>query len=381
MYLKSIFLLTEAFYDKTLTPQERMYRAWFCKTFLVTWDRKKKSVDTFITTETFSDTICCCDGLFLYMMLLHKNFPDQLLVPHFHTSDVCEMAFAFIRIGRFFGRRTNVDSVGVCQGLEAKNRSVELATKMEDLNASCAHTRGRSILRPALPLQSEQKLTGGTKPSKLFRGSEIDQQAIRKAMKDGTKDCLNECKKFNLDVFIDEDPDDPVVQSKSDPRQVTFGETVQVQYFEPEAEDFSDDEDLSHDNFVNLESEEEADFLETSMGSMSRKRAERVFLNGGGLKIGAKSRSSRFKNKLSRFDANSFKEYTAKKICCRDALLKGKHVRLARFKKPNLAVEGVVAFMSKKSVPFSVCCSTHDNGNANVWLWVAAEKIYVRCIL
>ena len=43
MYLKSIFLLTEAFYDKTLTPQERMYRAWFCKTFLVTWDRNKKS--------------------------------------------------------------------------------------------------------------------------------------------------------------------------------------------------------------------------------------------------------------------------------------------------------------------------------------------------
>ena len=44
------------------------------------------------------------------------------------------MAFAFIRIGRFFGRTTNVDSVGVCQGLEVKNRGVELATKMKYLN-------------------------------------------------------------------------------------------------------------------------------------------------------------------------------------------------------------------------------------------------------
>ena len=63
-----------------------------------------------------------------------------------------------------------MDSVGVCQGLEAKNRSVELTTKMEDVNASCAHTRGRSILGPALPLQSEQKLTCETKPS-TFQGS------------------------------------------------------------------------------------------------------------------------------------------------------------------------------------------------------------------
>ena len=72
---------------------------------------------------------------------------------------------------------------------------------------------------------------------------------------------LNECKKFNLDFFIDKNPDDPDIRSKSDPRQVKFGETVEVQYFEPEAEDFSDDEDLSHENFVNLESEEEPDFL------------------------------------------------------------------------------------------------------------------------
>ena len=108
-------------------------------------------------------------------------------------------------------------------------------------------------------------------------------------------------------------------------------------------------------------------FWKPAWGAYSRKRAECVSLNGGGLKIGAKSRSSRFKYKLSRFDANSFKEFTAKKICCRDALRKGKHVRLARFKKPN---QGVVAFMSKKSVPFSVCCSTHGIGNANVWLWV-----------
>ena len=101
---------------------------------------------------------------------------------------------------------------------------MELATKMEDINNSCVHTQGRSKLRPALPLQSEQKLTGGTKLSKLYRGSEIDQQAIRKAMKDGTNDCLNYCKKFNLDVFINETP---------------FGETVEVQYIKPKAEDFS----------------------------------------------------------------------------------------------------------------------------------------------
>ena len=33
-------------------------------------------------------------------------------------------------------------------------------------------------------------------------------------------------------------------------------------------------------------------------------------------------------------------------------------------KKSNLAVKGI---MSKKSVPVSVCFSTHNSGNGNVW--------------
>ena len=36
----------------------------------------------------------------------------------------------------------------------------------------------------------------------------------------------------------------------------------------------------------------------------------------GGLEIAAKSWTSRFKNKISRFDVNSFKEFIGQKKCC-----------------------------------------------------------------
>ena len=60
---------------------------------------------------------------------------------------------------------------------------------------------------------------------------------------------------------------------------------------------YSDEEDLSHDYFADVESDKQPDFINTSLGSMSRKRVEQIFLNGGGLKIAVKSRTYRFKEK------------------------------------------------------------------------------------
>lgn len=194
----AIFYLTEAFYNKSLTPTERMYRAWFCKTFLVTWYDNKTSSDLFITDETYKDVVCCCDGLLMYMLMLRSHFPDHLLVPHFFTSDACEMAFAFVRIGRFFGRRTNVDALGLGQALEARNKNSELSIKMMN-DAAVAHTRRRSVLKPAVPLPNEIHLGGQKAEPKLTKGSSIDEQKLRNAMKDGTRDCLEQCQSLKLD--------------------------------------------------------------------------------------------------------------------------------------------------------------------------------------
>ena len=125
MYLKSTQFLSEAFFDKALWPEERVWKLSWVKTFLVKWS-EVASGPNFISTETFKDVKCCCDGLILYILVLAKYFKDQVLVPWFLTSDVCEQAFAFVRVGRYNGRRTNVDASTLAEGLECLNRASEL---------------------------------------------------------------------------------------------------------------------------------------------------------------------------------------------------------------------------------------------------------------
>ena len=100
MYLKAVQYLTESFYHQNMTPEEKLYRAWWAKTFFVVWYEKAPSSQYFISRKTYHDVICGCDGLILYMIMLRRYFPDSFVLPYLFTSYQCEQAFAFVRIGR-----------------------------------------------------------------------------------------------------------------------------------------------------------------------------------------------------------------------------------------------------------------------------------------
>ena len=90
LYFKAVHFLAEAFLDKEINPYERVYKAWWCKNFFVKWEENTSySGQHIITSQTFQDLICACDGLILYIQLLIKNIQMQksLLI----TSAVIKM--------------------------------------------------------------------------------------------------------------------------------------------------------------------------------------------------------------------------------------------------------------------------------------------------
>lgn len=124
MYLEVIHLLFTAFYDKSLTPLQRVKNISIVKTILTLWredlSKLKMRGRHFVTKQTFDDVICTLDGFILYIVLLPTKFPDADVVPWFLTSDACEQLFAFLRTGRYHGRRSNLDALTVLQGMSKK---------------------------------------------------------------------------------------------------------------------------------------------------------------------------------------------------------------------------------------------------------------------
>ena len=81
IYLKAVYLLLEAFYHPSLTPSERMCRAWYTKSFFVLWHKNSKNAQGFISDKSFKDLKCCVDGLLNYLLLMRKMFPDCPIIP------------------------------------------------------------------------------------------------------------------------------------------------------------------------------------------------------------------------------------------------------------------------------------------------------------
>ena len=79
MFLKALHYLCDAFLDKSLNLYERVYKAWWCKTFFVVWDLHESCPENFITTAAYRDIICSCDGIVLYLEMLRKKFPDAVI--------------------------------------------------------------------------------------------------------------------------------------------------------------------------------------------------------------------------------------------------------------------------------------------------------------
>jgi hypothetical protein len=111
---------------------------------------------------------------------------------------------------------------------------------------------------------------------------------------------------------------------------------------------------------------------------MHIKTAERMFLNGGGLHNVAQSRGTRNSTKKYRFDKNSYTNFLVSSECCKDAIKKGKKVRLPTYRDRKKHVKGMARFVSRNLTPTKFACR-HHYPDATVWIWSGGS--YVRCTL
>ena len=117
--------------------------------FFVKWEENTSYSGQLITSQTFQDLICACDGLILYIQLLIKKYPDAEITTYYLGSDQNEQLFAFIRTSYAGGRSINLDAATMAYGIEKRNVRSELSLR-EDTSV-VAHTRRRTVMRPAVP--------------------------------------------------------------------------------------------------------------------------------------------------------------------------------------------------------------------------------------
>ena len=190
--LKVLQMFLEAFYDESLSPSETMQNAWYVKTFFILWDKNKPSSCSFVSQETFKDVVCALDGLLLYFLRLKKDFPKAPIVTKHLGSDLNEQGFAFVRNGVYEGRRLNINTLRMAYSFEKLNRFSEINKHYSDLDG-VAHTRGRRVLPtpPGLDLFNKSE-------KQLFYGEDNVLEELLKCMEQGTKDCLDDCRRYNL---------------------------------------------------------------------------------------------------------------------------------------------------------------------------------------
>ena len=267
----------EAFLNKSLSPDERVYKAWYSKTFFVIWKENITQRHQFIPDETFKDLKCATDGLVLYLLLLKKEFPASPVVPYYVGSDINEQCFARVRLGRYSGRRTNLDCVILAQGMEKINITSALSGNEP---FQIAHTRGKAVMKEAIPLPKDAKDPEELIPSQeeppIWHGKSLNEQSIRNTMKNATKSCIEDCKRFGF-PFFESSVYDPIPRTSS--TTAGYSEASQdeedddepdEEYVEDEPED--DDED---------EGEKDPTKVKTPIGTLHLKTAEAIYLNGG----------------------------------------------------------------------------------------------------
>ena len=181
LYLECINLLLRSFFDKSLTPEERLKSLGCVKAVFTLWyetSHKLKCLSLhFITSQSYKDIICTIDGFILYFFKMSQEFPDGDIVPWYYTSDACELFFAFARIGRFLGRKTNLDADDANKGLENKNQSLILDyNNTHLLDHEVAHTRGHTLI----PSQLD-------KPAQINKGRDVKLSLIRDSLNQGAK--------------------------------------------------------------------------------------------------------------------------------------------------------------------------------------------------
>ena len=119
------------------------------------------------------------------MLRLKKNFPKAPILPKYLGSDPNEQGFAFVRNGMYEGRRNNINT---------------LSRSLIDLQRSTSTT----TTLMGLPIQGAAGLDSSNNPDQpMFYGEDIDLGEMLKHMEQGSKDCLADCRQFNLGL-VDE---------------------------------------------------------------------------------------------------------------------------------------------------------------------------------
>ena len=369
MYLKAVHILCDAFLDKKLDPVQRVYKVWWAKTFFVCWNENSTYDKQSITQQTYKDLICTCDGLILYLTLLKKHFPKAEVTSYFLGSDQNEQLFAFIRTSYSGGRSRNMDASTMAFGMERRNvRS--LMCSPEDTSV-IAHTRGRTVLRPAVPADPSATIPAPSKHNiPVWTGEMLNLAELARAMNQATNDCIAEGKNYHFPVFT----------AMIDPA-VRFGKpTAQVN----EEDDAGGEDNEIEASSENLLEESDSSTMVTTkiFGKIEFKSAETLLLNGGRSYLTTKSRLSRFAGDT--FGVSSdIRIYSQPECDCIGRIKRGSIQTLRTICKAgnNPQVTGVVCYISFKSCPMNFFCLEHSliQGSPHIWLLVSDK--YLRCFI
>ena len=214
----------------------------------------------------------------MYLRWTHSLSPFSAKVTTYLLgSDANEQLFAWIRIGIFAGRRTNLDAITLAYGCEKRNLRSELA--LADDMTAYAHSRGRSILREEVPLPHET-WKNDTKEVHDLSSSDIKIDSMKKAMERGTKAVVDDGKKFKL----------PFLQIFEDENIIRLNETEEDINDPAELTECENDEvdcpTCTDDTYNMLESEEAdseaaTEVSTTLFGTIDIRSAVTLLLNGG----------------------------------------------------------------------------------------------------
>ena len=149
-------------------------------------ERTQSCPEEFVTTETYKDIICSCDGIVLYLEMLRKKFPDAVITTYFLGSDQNEQLYAFKRVSYSHGRSRNLDAITIAYGIERRNVWSELSITND--NSAIAHTRGRSVLRPELKITGENDVDElRIPPPGAWKGSDLKLETLVQTMNKATR--------------------------------------------------------------------------------------------------------------------------------------------------------------------------------------------------
>ena len=336
MYFKALHYLCAAFLDKSL--REGIQGLVVQDLFFV-WNAHKSCPEEFVTTETYKDIICSCDGLVLYLEMLRKKFPDAVITTYFLGSDQNEQLYAFIRVSYSHGRSRNLDAITIAYGIERRNVWSELSITND--NSVIANTRGRSVLRPELKITGENEIDElGIPPPGAWKGSDIKLETLVQTMNKATRECIREGKERHLGVFVVEE--DPDIRTG---KKIALGSyRTLLQDDESSGEEDSEVEEEP----VHLEFEDDSGpaSIETkNYGTINFRAAETLLLNGGRSSISTKSRKSQFTGGVFGIEPD-IRLYRQNFCGCETAVERGDKMTLPTFANKNKVAKGEVRFLS-----------------------------------